>query len=286
MNNMMDIEKGKGLLTPLPFGVGKASTFTGFCGHHDDTVFAPIEKTSFLTRQDHIFLFGYRHVCMELFTKESADAMQPLLRRLDQGLDEELQKGIQGFASLISEWQKTGLSWIKHVKGEFDKVLLSKDFTSVNYYVVRLSATPDLLCASGFFPTHDFDGNVLQDLMDDTKIPNHLSSSLVATETGGAAVFMWLGANPSAEQLIKSLHKLSDADLSQAMVRITFEFFENTYFSPKWWNALDEKSKMAIQIRVSNGADFTKERLPDCLKSDGNTYVNWTVTARETNLTL
>jgi hypothetical protein len=55
---------------------------------------------------------------------------------------------------------------------------------------------------------------------------------------------------------------------------------------PTWWDALDDAKKMALRRRSTEAVNVTVERKNNCLMYDGFNYVNWTVTTRETNVTL
>ena len=80
------------------------------------------------------------------------------------------------------------------------------------------------------------------------------------------------------------LHGATRAD--DAVVRHAFEYCENIYMSATWWDTLDDAKKTALRWRSTEAADVTVERKNNCLMYDGNNYVNWTVTARESNLRL
>lgn len=285
-NNIMDIEKHKGLLAPKLDGVGNASTFTGLCSFHDNAVFSPIEKNPFVATQEHTFLLGYRFFCKELFTKKAVAAMIPHMRNLDRGRPIEHQYALHEFLSAFEPGREQGLKDTEEIKRRYDQALLATDFSEVRYYVLRLNETPELMCSSGHFPGFDFDGARLQSLLDLARLPDHVTFSLIATDSGGAAVFSWLGSNPSSEQLVKSLHKKNDSDIVQALVRYCFEYFENVFFSPIWWDRLDPNVQTAIRERISLAANVLAERMPDCLQDDGISSVRWTVTSRETNLAL
>ena len=284
VNNVADIEKDHGVLAPKLVGVATASTFTGFCGHHDNALFDPIEKHPFVASQEHAFLLAYRHLCMELYMKRSAINVMPLLKGMDKGQPQPFQQSLQSFASLFQDGLETGLKNVEALKSHYDKSLLAGDFSGVKYYVVRTNETPDLMCCSGIFPTHDFDGQVLQTLLDSSVTPDHLAFSVIATDKGGAIVFAWLGNNSAADKLVRSLAKQGDTDLVQSVVRFAFEFVENSYFSPSWWEGLPDDTKLAIRKRFTKAADVMAARAADCLKGDGFKLVNWTVSARETNL--
>jgi hypothetical protein len=126
----------------------------------------------------------------------------------------------------------------------------------------------------------------LQRLLDFNRLPDHVTFSIIATDSGGAAVFSWLGDLPCPERLVKSLHKLPYADIGDAVVRHAFEYCENIYMFPTWWDGLDDAKQMALRRRSTKAADVTVDRKNSCLMYDGHNYVTWTVTARESNLTL
>jgi hypothetical protein len=284
-NNVGDLSKTNGLLAPKLVGVGQASTFTGLCGFHDDQTFAPIEKKPFVSCPEHAFLLACRHFCKEVFTKRAAANLFPHLWTGDRGQPLEMQFALQRFVDVMQEGFGQGYKDAETIKASYDKALLAKDFSAVRYYMVRFKDVPDVLCCSGNFPMFDFEGNALQRLLEN-KLPDHVTFSIIATDTGGAAVFSWLDDCPCSERLLKSLHKLPDADIGDAVVRHAFEYCENIYISPTWWDGLDDKKKMALRRRSTDAANVTVARKNNCLMYDGFNYGNWTVTARETNLTL
>jgi hypothetical protein len=67
--------------------------------------------------------------------------------------------------------------------------------------------------------------------------------------------------------------------LPNALVRFMFESFENMFFRPSWWKALDAAVKSALMKRFWNigvFADTSAKRLID----DGHHCVDWKVTSR------
>jgi hypothetical protein len=256
------------------------------CGFHDDQTFAPIEKKPFVSCPEHAFLLAYRHFCKEVFTKGAAANLFPHLRTGDRGQPFEMQFALQRFVDVVQKGFEQSMKDAKAIKASYDKALLAEDYSAVRYYVIRIKEVPDLLCCSGNFPTFDFAWNRLQRLLELVMVPDHVTFSVITTDTGGAVVFSWLGDSPCAEQIVKSLHQLPDADIGDAVVRFAFEHCENSYLFPAWWDVLDQAKKMALRQRCTNAADVTVERKNNCLMYDGYSYVNWNVAARETNLNL
>ena len=284
-NNFGDLSKQNGLLIPKLVGVGYASTFSGMCGFHDEQTFAPIEKKPFVVCPEHAFLLAYRHVCKEVFTKQAAANLFSLLRTADAGRPFEMQVVLQQSVDLVQEGFDQGRRDAETIKASYDKALLTKDYSAVRFFVIRFKEVPDVLCCSGNFPMFDFEGNTLQRLLDN-KLPDHVTFSIIATDAGGAVVFAWLGDCPCSERLMRSFHKLPDVEIGDAVVLYAFEYCENRYLFPTWWDALDQPKKTALCRRSTDAADVTIRRKNSCLMNDGFNYVKWTVTAREGNLTL
>ena len=275
----------KELIAPTLIGIKKASTFTGFCSFHDSTTFEPIERHPFQDTPHHTFLLGYRTICHELFLKKRAiDLIFPYQQRhIDRGKPELDQMMLQTELHYLIEGNTIGLRDLMQYKAAYDQALLSEDFSTVSYYLIRFSNTPDFLCSSTHMPDCDFSGGTLQNILDMTRIVDHLTFSLIATDTGGAAVFSWVGKSEAAEQFVKSLHALPDDKITHALVRFTFEYFENVYASPIWWERLDTSTQQALLNRQKAGFPHTG-RADDCLVDDGIRAVNWTVSLRRTNL--
>ena len=172
---------------------------------------------------------------------------------------------------------------MQHYKDVYDLSLRNADFSDVYYYVVRFDNIPDFLCSAPHMPDYDFTGKALQDVYDMSIIVDHIMFSLIATESGGAAVFSWVGKNSASEQFVNSLNTFSDHELPHAIVRFTFEYFENVFASPIRWEGLDvDEQQMLLQRQSSGLPSFP--HVEDCLVDDGLRAVNWRVISRETNI--
>ena len=270
---------------PELVGINEASTFTGFCRLHDNKTFEPIEKYSFKSSQHHAFLLGYRAICKEFFEYETAPEMISPFRNLDKGRSISEQMEIK---ETLDAWKasfESGLKEIRQYKIVYDRALQRSDFSEVQYYVVRFDCITDFLCSGATYPEYDFQGTLLQDLHTFGTLPDHISFSLIPTDSGGAAVFSWLGENRTSEKLVQSLSLLSDDLLPHAIVRFALEYLENIFASPDWWDGLTESTKQALLLRQTSGMLFQwKQRPSDCLCDDELRTVSWRVIAQETNM--
>ncbi len=266
-------------------GIGQASTFTGFCSYHDDALFAPIEKEPFVGSAEQVALLGYRAISRELFMKNADMSLTSTKRDLDRGLSPLAQRIHQMQVTDHQSGVAKAIEELKELKNLHDEMLLNSCFRDIGYYIVLLKNSPELLCNAIHQPTHDFRGTRIQELGHLDRPAHWLHFSLIATDVGGAAVFTWLRKHNISEEFIKPLHELPDDELPHALVRFTFEFFENTYFSPIWWDKLDKSVRVKLMERQMREIPPALEfpRCDDCLRDDGIRAVDWKVQSRLVN---
>lgn len=282
--NFMDKIKLDEPLDPILKGINEASTFTGFCKFHDTKTFEPIEKHPFAICKQHIFLLGYRAICREVFTKIYHQEMLPFLKECDRGTDLQHQKEHQAYIESEKLTVRAGLTTLGYHKLNFDNNILISNYDNINYYAILISQTPDFMCSGTIFPECDFHGNILQDVFS-TSVLDCITFSVIGTDSGGLILFSWLGDQQSCENLIKSIALIENIGLPNAIARLTFEFFENVYFSPIWWDKSSHDKKHVIKKRMAELSSF-RIRDPRCLQPDYINYVDWGIIARETNLEL
>jgi hypothetical protein len=277
------------LFDPKLIGIQEASTFRGFCQHHDHETFAPIERCAFEANPYHVFLVGYRALCHTLYMKRvGVDLLSSYFpEHIDGGLPRAEQEVRQRYLADMKRALLSGWQTLAHYKNLYDAALQARDFSQVSYYVIFLTKTPEFLGSSALLPMCDFSGRVIQDGTPGKGLYDHITSSLITTESGGAVVLSWLGKSGAAKQLIRSLNVLSDSDLPHAIVRFTFEQVENLFVSPPWWDSLSEEAQQLLGWRQVPADGVMREgRRAQCLLDDGLRVINWTIASRRTNCAL
>ena len=174
-------------------------------------------------------------------------------------------------------------------KSRYEEMLFSKNYTNVAHYVVFFPSTPEVMCSGIAQATHDFLGKKIAELGHLNISADWLTFSLIATDDGGAAVFTWLADHLKSNSVMMTLNGLPEADQPHAIIRFAFEFFENTYLSPDWWDSLEKQVQVQLkerQLRESIGPWGENEhpRPDSCLIDDGVRAVHWTVLSRLTSL--
>lgn len=267
-----------GVLHPELFGINKASTFTGFCSYHDKKIFSPLEDQPFEASKEQCFLLAYRAQAREYFTKTCSSNILDLLKNMDKGKGLDAQLQIQSMVHYQSLGIAAGVKNMTHHKDKLGNILCSQDFGNVNAYVMDFSKTPTVMCSAGIFPECDFQGNTLHDLSDLVTIPDLITFSVVATDTGGSVVFSWItddNSHGNNEKFIESLKNIPSDKLTSSLIRFFFEFCENVFMEPTWWEALTDHQRTYLINRLATSAMITEERKATCICDDGTSFDDW-----------
>ena len=268
---------------PELIGVRKASTFGGFCSPHDNELFSPIEKHPFTGESTQVALLAYRAICYELFMKKCDRSSSFLQRNFDKGTPLIYQRLHQEAVSLHQTGVSKAIDELTSLKDWYDNILYKEHADNLGYYVVGFNKNPEVMCSATAQATHDFSGNKVHELGLNNSA-GWLTFSLIATDDGGAAVFSWPADHRKSEDVMRTFHSLSDDNLPHAVIRFMFEFFENIYFSPEWWDGLEKPMQVSLMRRQLTGTVPHLQRFAGCLLDDGIRAVDWPVSYRLTTL--
>lgn len=263
-------------IEPNSIGINKASTFTGFCQIHDTKTFERIETQPFSAEKDQIFLLAYRALCRRLF-----------MYRNDVDVTESMKNWVEGLtpieqhvAAISSFYCNLDTKVYERQKEEYDKILSSKDYSLLKYYVVFIDTIPEFLCSGSLILETDFSGRRYYQPGSkeiDLKI---ITFSIIPIDDGGVIAYASIDEGKEIQSFFKSIINLDKHLLPNAITRYTFEYHEdNTFISPIWWNKLDNLKKNAISKRaLPDDIEFYEMRPSDCLLDDGYSIVKWNIT--------
>lgn len=259
---------------PSLIGVKNATTFRGFCKHHDDIAFTPIEKQAFVGTPHQNQLVGYRAICFAFHRKyAAADVAADFSRRL-RALPNELQRQeIQNLLRILTGYQE-GASCLKILKNRYGEVLRERSWSDIKTCVILLDTTPEVQCTGAFAPDIDFSDRTIQNRWDDEL--DWITFSIFGVGNTGAVVLTWIDnpAGPS-QTFIASLIEDTSDQAGNAFVRVALEELDNVCFSPSWWEALADSDRESLLRRLPAGHDggLTEHTLSD----DGIRAVNWEI---------
>jgi hypothetical protein len=248
-DRLMTLKKSGGQLVERLTHVKQASTFTGFCSHHDLETFKPIELSPIVLDDEQCFLIGYRALCREWHAKKSALDNFSVFTQHDLGWPLDRQVAFQKDLQKMRRGYELGVEDIRFVKDVYDAALVAHDFSQIANYVIEFDRIPEIMCSGGMTPGSDLDGKPIQSLSDIGRRADTLTFSLVATTSGGAAVFTWVRQDETAaEKFIRSLDSTERLQKPHAVVRLAF-CQENIAMAPAWWDGLTDSERQCLRDR-------------------------------------
>lgn len=278
---IQDLEKTHGRLSVKLIGVNEASVLRVFCEQHDSGTFIPLEQAPFTGTREQCFLLAYRALCHEFFQKASVLDSIPAMKGYDRGKPLPQQVAIQAILDAHAAGHRLSMRDMDDHKKQFDSMLAGHDYSEIRAFIVMFEHVPDILCSGAIYPESDFAGQPLQDLGNHAKKMELITFSLIATDSGGAFVFAWHSSGDAVcRPLATSLDSLTDDELPPAIVRFVFEFCENHYLNPDWWDKADQNVKDALTNRLQTSASSWEGRSTTCLVDDGIRAISWKVTGR------
>ena len=274
---------------PVEFGevgIHQASTFPGFCGYHDNATFRPIENRVLIPTAEQAALVAFRALCLELHKKKAVIAItNEVFREADRGRSPAHQVAHQEYVTRYLGSSDLGLRDLETHKARFDAMVRSNDFAHVEFLAVFFREAPRVVWSGAVYPEHDFRGRLLQDLHDPAPAEGVFHASL-ATGDSGLFLLVWLAGASAPRALAQSLMSLPDPTIGPAILRFAFEYCENLYVSPVWWEALTEAEQHRLDERFLDAVDPRVERSAGVLVDDGLTLtpgevVGWSSLPRD-----
>ncbi len=266
-------------IQPRLISVSKASTFTGFCSVHDAELFRPIETQPLLETPEHAFLLHYRAVCREFFSASCALAsIAPLKERVSRWQDASKQQHVDSF---LSQWRQIVSQNVRRLtakKEQLDIMFQRDDYSNLGCIFITFASVPEIVCSGCFAPEHDMSGKCVQ-LLDERAERGEsfdtIALSVLPTGVGtGAAVLTWLNSLAVSGQFASSLAENKTLDVPNAIVRLIFEYIENAFFAPLWWDNLPSASRRRLILTFASGA-FNRHLRPAEVVHDRLSYVQW-----------
>jgi len=242
------LQKTKGVPELKRTGVNRASTFVGFCKHHDNELFEPIDNFPLRPAREQIALYAYRSLCREYFVKENA--VEVLTKMKDHpGLDEPSRD----FLAASQVGHSLGFAGLKHHKSIFDAALSGSAFEQFEFtYFTSKSLCPVQL--SGLlYPDYDFEGNQLQELGCHEKPLDLIAFFTAPIDDGWAFAFGWhVSSNRTCIPFMQSLARkaASGEKIEDALLRFTLSCCENHAVRISWWDGLHEALRAAAIERM------------------------------------
>ena len=159
-----------------------ASTFLGFCADHDSELFSPLEREPFTGDHQQILLAGYRALCHEVYQKQAATDVEPLLaKHADRGMPEDVQRVIQERLAVESTGRRMGLRELRVLKASYDRIAHQKATETLASVVIWFKGHPGIASTGTVHVDFDLRGKRLQNIARDPSPIHGLTFGLIST---------------------------------------------------------------------------------------------------------
>lgn len=266
--------KNNGEIVPREIGVRSASTFMGFCSHHDTEMFRPVEAGTVSLTPEVCFLLSFRALAYEYFTKQTSLRILDIAREADRSKPFEAQCAIQRHIYATETGVRRALAELERWKDDYDATFLEKRFDAFQFYGVAFSQVLPIVGCGAFQPEFDFGGRSLQRLSHGVAPHEHVTCNLTVLNGSSLVVLGWTeGSGGPAADFVRSFANVSAAEKAEAAIRLAFEHLENIYMTPSWWHGLPKSGRAAAVNRMRSGLGTAGvKRRSGCLCPDGHCY--------------
>lgn len=244
--------------------ITKASTFYGFCHKHDQ-IFEPIDKNSFTSNNQKLFLYSFRSFA---FSYHNVKSHQDYVLNLVEGLSNDISPMIASLnklnsslsLNLIDELNKTKLPSINKEQKEilelarFEKYRgflieyeKSQSYSQFEYLTYEVDHLCPIACSS-WIVMH-IDGFIVKQTENTPYYGYPILVSVLPNRHNKTTIVLARFKFDSESQLIfNQLNKLKTETkkFEVEISKLIFEKTENFYLQPDFWNYLDKKEQEII----------------------------------------
>lgn len=224
-----------------PLGKKTASTFSGFCGFHDNKTFEDIEnKPIDIDNDKHCFLLSYRAFAMDYHAKQ--ETLQGY-KNNELYAQPKMEKTKEGKIKGSELGKRDGLI----VKNRLNEILKNESYDELEYFTYTLDYMIPLALAASFTPDYSYSNEILNKSVDPNIYYEYVNFTIIPVDTGETHIlFSCLPEQSKSVKFIDELSELSDNKLEKAISSIIIAYIENTFISPKLWDKLETKKQIQL----------------------------------------
>jgi hypothetical protein len=225
---------------PTLIGIQKATTLTGFCEHHDGTLFRPIETEQFDSRPQQFFMHHYRAVASAFYNRAYKAKV------LERAYIENAKKpGIGSLETFVENIRinRAETKELRRHKCIYEQHLQAGNWSAVEGHAWIGTRAPDVFAADFFGPRKNLQGAIVQDTKSLRPL-NWLSLTVTATADDRALVLLCAEKGSSLlASCVSSLRRTPRDRRTMAVVNYIVCQLENFIMLPIWWEPLGDRTK-------------------------------------------
>lgn len=239
-------------------GIGKFSTFSGFCGEHDKKIFQPIEDSFFTGSDKQKAIYALRACSKELHTSLEAISFYTLIQlELFKGFDEIPYAPVETPIRVMAAHQRLNAEDLKKAYSSIKESMRTDKYSGFESYLYSFDGESKVACCAAFIPYYDHAGNpILSEVeVESLKVAAAASSSdsqyvflNIFPENGKTYLLIsFFSGSKAGSLLVKSLGKLNEPELKVAFTNIALNYVENLALGPEHIKLFSKEDVLEIK---------------------------------------
>ncbi|AXY23286.1 SEC-C motif protein [Komagataeibacter saccharivorans] len=250
-----DFKKTGGKLGFKSIGIKDASVFSGFCAHHDRTLFSCIENEPYSGRADQNLTVAYRTLSRELFGKDATSELRTILRNADKGQDLQAQIMLQTAIQCLDQVNEAARRELRATYQAITNALVHENFGVLRSLVIEFNGRLPFMFAGAWSPFYDLHGEPLQSGYADELLQQIFFSSFVGSPRDFICV-SWLDTPDAPGKVIADqIDVLSGDQKANLCLQFVVKHVENIFFNPIWFHGLNQEQRGLLESLAFSGCD-------------------------------
>lgn len=245
----------------------KASTFFGFCDHHDTELFKPIELRDYTNDMEQNFLFAFRAHAIEYHRKiRKLNHFREILKINPSQLLYTQGVYLYRVHSMdVADCEKNHLVF----KNDF----MLKDYSRIRTIYRKLDYEISFATSSSFAVRLDLEGNLMNDIysVDDEYMPSIYLNVFPVENRTNIIISHHLEDEIKYKKYFDQIELLSNDELVSYLNYLIIEYTENIFFNPTLIERLNELQKESLIRSFSSSINLVEKF--ELLKQDN--YFNF-----------
>lgn len=239
-------------------GRGKATTFTGFCKYHDNTIFSSIENKDYQekdTAQE--FLFAYRALAKEYHAQKAAKKL--LKSTINKYPNESIINSSEYWLLSVSQ----ALEELETHKEKLNQALDNKNFDILETLIITLHREHKIAVSSFFIMKNDFNGDTINLMTDFSKELKPFYLTIFPQSGKTYVLFSYLKKHKEtlAPVLAQIYKNKSVNDIKKNISNIIAIYSENFVISPITWDKISEQEQSIFYNIFFENSTYDKKDL-------------------------
>lgn len=229
-----------------------ATTFSGFCGYHDKTIFQEIEDKQFIVTPKQVFLLTYRtmawHYQKKLEQCQRDKLIKEEIRRSRHLFRQDPLGGIDEISADFTEGVQQGRADNEVEKASFDQALLDEDYEMINSVIWKLPYEVDFAVSMMNQPYFDLKGNPINQ----RKLKSQWKSIYLNIFSYDGETFVIWSWRKEVDQwygkMVNQFMNLSEFERKNYLNAVLPVWSDSIIISPRLWQSWGEETQVDFKV--------------------------------------